>query len=702
MASVNIKEFKALFTVSDKASPQLKKLKSSFKNFEKASQAFASNASKLGALTLVPLAGAFTAVSATVKSSISTFTDYGSSVKDAAIKLGTTTDAVQTLRHAAQMAGSSTEALDQGMVIFNKNLANAVQGKNKALVEMFQKLGISMKKANGQMKTTAELMPELADAMKRQKNNSEKAYIATTTFGKSGQELIQMLQDGSQALKDYADEAKHLGIVVSDEDTLKAKSMGDTIQRLKDAVTGFSLAIGLKLIPYVEPVIASMTEWIATNREWIATEIASSVKDFVECIKKIDFKQVISQTVTFTKNLVKLFNYLGGVKTVAIVIATIFASKFVVALIGTISAFLKIATAIKAVTVATTLFNIALWSNPIVLIAAAIIAAIAAIVTSVYFLYKNWDTVCKWCKDAWNTFVGFTMSTVTKIKAFFTKMITYILSSLSPIKKALNGIKNWLTNLFNDPVNTIKKTFLSLVGFYANLWGNIIDVTESTIKSCFGGMIDYILDVLSPIKNAWNSMKNWLSNLFNDPVNTIKDTFFSLIDFYVNLWENIRDVTESTLKAVFGEMISYVLNALSPIKAVWEDLKNWLSSLFNDPVNTIKETFLSLVDFYANLWLKIKDVFFAPFESAAKGISKIGSTLSNGWDKTKNFFGFGDESNINVPATTLATASGGALKGDININVKSAEGTIAEVESTSQHGDGRIQYKTNSGVLRSL
>ena len=292
MASVNIKEFKALFTVSDKASPQLKKLKSSFKNFEKASQAFASNASKLGALTLVPLAGAFTAVSATVKSSISTFTDYGSSVKDAAIKLGTTTDAVQTLRHAAQMAGSSTEALDQGMVIFNKNLANAAQGKNKALVEMFQKLGISMKKANGQMKTTAELMPELADAMKRQKNNSEKAYIATTTFGKSGQELIQMLQDGSQALKDYADEAKHLGIVVSDEDTLKAKSMGDTIQRLKDAVTGFSLAIGLKLIPYVEPVIASMTEWIATNREWIATEIASSVKDFVECIKKIDFMNI--------------------------------------------------------------------------------------------------------------------------------------------------------------------------------------------------------------------------------------------------------------------------------------------------------------------------------------------------------------------------------------------------------------------------
>lgn len=44
------------------------------------------------------------------------------------------------------MAGSSTEALDQGMVIFNKNLANAAQGKNKALVEMFQKLGISMKK----------------------------------------------------------------------------------------------------------------------------------------------------------------------------------------------------------------------------------------------------------------------------------------------------------------------------------------------------------------------------------------------------------------------------------------------------------------------------------------------------------------------------------------------------------------------------
>ena len=160
--------------------------------------------------------------------------------------------------------------------------------------------------------------------------------------------------------------------------------------------------------------------------------------------------------------------------------------------------------------------------------------------------------------------------------------------------------------------------------------------------------------------------------------------------------------TVTKIKAFFTKMITYILSSLSPIKKALNGIKNWLTNLFNDPVNTIKETFLSLVDFYANLWLKIKDVFFAPFESAAKGISKIGSTLTNGWDKTKNFFGFGDDSSMNVPATTLATASGGALKGDININVKSAEGTTAEVESTSQHGDGRIQYKTNSGVLRSL
>ena len=86
--------------------------------------------------------------------------------------------------------------MDSAIAILNKNMANAANGSNKNLVGLMNRLGISMRDSNGKLKDAAQLMPEVADAIKSQTTATQKAYIATQFFGKSGQGLIKTLNDG--------------------------------------------------------------------------------------------------------------------------------------------------------------------------------------------------------------------------------------------------------------------------------------------------------------------------------------------------------------------------------------------------------------------------------------------------------------------------------------------------------------------------
>lgn len=312
MADTKEKKFLMLFKLSDQASPKLKAIRKNFKIFMKSQNELADKCKSFGALMAVPLGGAFATVAATVKSSISTFTDYASAAQDAATKVGGTARDIQRYGYAAKMSGSSQEELNACLGIFSKNLANAVQGKNKTLVNVFKQLGISMTDANGKMRTTTELLPDIANAMRSQATESQKAYIATQLFGRGGQSLIQMLEGGAEGLNELTAEAERMGIVVDQDGVDSAKAFGDNLDRLKFSLLGVSLSIGQHIIPIIEPMINAFREWIITNREMIATAIVDYCREFAETLKQIDFKELISSMIAFIKQCNSIFKALGG------------------------------------------------------------------------------------------------------------------------------------------------------------------------------------------------------------------------------------------------------------------------------------------------------------------------------------------------------------------------------------------------------
>jgi len=487
--ALSAKTIKTILAIKDNVSPGLKNINKNFKALNKATNNLSRNLGNVAKMTVLPLVGSFAAVGASIKSCVTDLHEYGTSLFNTSKALGIASDDLAKFRYIAQLSGSSAEQMDAGLRVLNKNIANSAAGKNKDFLKMLEKLNISFKNADGSIKTAAQLMPELAEAMKSQTTQAQKAYIAQTAFGKSGADLIQTLERGKEGFAELSKDAEKYGLVIGDDAVDASLALDDALNHQNAALKGLKLTIGSQLIPTIAPLLEQMNDWIAQNREWIASEINQAVKDFVTSVKSIDFKKVITQTVQFVKNCAQLFKQLGGLKTIAIAVGAIFGAKLVLALAGVVKSIWTVITAVKALT-------IALMTNPIVAIITAIVAAVAGLAYAGYLIYKNWDSVKAWFVDMWEQWGG----VIKVFSLIFSPIIGVIIIAAEQI------IKNW------EPIKE----------FFISLWQSICNAFE-VYTQILSDAWDGICALPSKVADSWDGLKNYFRDLWE----SIKGFFFA-------------------------------------------------------------------------------------------------------------------------------------------------------------------------------
>ena len=487
--ALSAKTIKTILAIKDNVSPGLKNINKNFKALNKATNNLSRNLGNVAKMTVLPLVGSFAAVGASIKSCVTDLHEYGTSLFNTSKALGIASDDLAKFRYIAQLSGSSAEQMDAGLRVLNKNIANSAAGKNKDFLKMLEKLNISFKNADGSIKTAAQLMPELAEAMKSQTTQAQKAYIVQTAFGKSGADLIQTLERGKEGFAELSKDAEKYGLVIGDDAVNASLALDDALNHQNAALKGLKLTIGSQLIPTIAPLLEQMNDWIAQNREWIASEINRAVKDFVTSVKSIDFKKVITQTVQFVKNCAQLFKQLGGLKTIAIAVGAIFGGKLVLAIAGVVKSIWTVITAVKALT-------IALMTNPIIAIITAIVAAVAGLAYAGYLIYKHWDTVKAWFVEMWEQWGG----VIKVFSLIFSPIIGVIIIAAEQI------IKNW------EPIKE----------FFISLWQSICNAFE-VYTQILSDAWDGICALPSKVADSWDGLKNYFRDLWE----SIKGFFFA-------------------------------------------------------------------------------------------------------------------------------------------------------------------------------
>ncbi len=162
--------------------------------------------------------------------------------------------AVETLsgyQYAAKIAGVSGDDLEKGFKKLNGEIENAARGNVQASAE-FAALGISVRDSSGKTKDAGVVMNELADKFADMPDGAQKAAMAVNFFGKSGDRMIPMLNEGSAGLKKLTDEAARFGVVISAKTAKQAEEFSDQVTKIGFVSEGLKMSFTSAALPIMK------------------------------------------------------------------------------------------------------------------------------------------------------------------------------------------------------------------------------------------------------------------------------------------------------------------------------------------------------------------------------------------------------------------------------------------------------------------
>ncbi|WP_183025671.1 hypothetical protein [Variovorax sp. UMC13] len=166
---------------------------------------------------------------------------------DMSEKTGISVEKLSELRYAGEVAGTPIEALSGGFSRLAKMMGEAAGG-NKEAVSTFKALGVEFKNADGTLRSTDDVLGDLADRFATYEDGAAKATLAQKIFGKSGAEMLPLLNLGRKGIADLRTEAEQLGAIYGGALAKEAADFNDNLKRLELASQAAAISIGGPLL----------------------------------------------------------------------------------------------------------------------------------------------------------------------------------------------------------------------------------------------------------------------------------------------------------------------------------------------------------------------------------------------------------------------------------------------------------------------
>ena len=201
-------------------------------------------------------AAAVAGFSAFVKGAIDSADAFGK----LSTRTGIAADKLQAYANAGKLADVSQSDLETGLRTLARTQAEAADGV-ATYSEAYAKLGLSVKKADGSLRPSDELLGEIADKFADLPNGPEKAAVAMDIFGRSGSKLITLLNGGSDALERFNYET-------SENFAQNAELFNDKITALQIQFDGFRAELADALLPALNSIIEAFSTMFSAEADF--------------------------------------------------------------------------------------------------------------------------------------------------------------------------------------------------------------------------------------------------------------------------------------------------------------------------------------------------------------------------------------------------------------------------------------------------
>jgi TP901 family phage tail tape measure protein len=490
--------------------------------------------------------------------------DTADNLNDLRQKTGITVEVLSQLSKAAQMSGTTIEAVGGAINKLNKGLA---QGEKSRASQALRELGISAKDASGNLRPTDQIFLDIAEKFAAMPDGARKAGLAMALFGKSGADMIPMLNMGKKAISD-------LGVTMSGTFAQQADELND-----KMAIIQADFArIGVSIASSMMPALMGLTSVVGGLANTLAA-LPAPVQGFI-----------------------------GGLA--LLVGAFVVLAPLIMSVIGLISTLGPILIPIGAI--------IAGWAGAVVPIIAAIGGALSTLGTILLGVFTGpigWIALLAAAAAALFVFREPIMAFFAWVGQAFTAWIASLALWAAPFT-------TWWGNLWAQ-VQMLTGTFFTWLGQQLYLWfvqpwitmGQlIVSSTMAIWENVKGPVIGFFqwwqqflyqwfiepwvvagariaelaVQMWEGVKGGAAAAGQWIAGtvqtLFVDP-------FISARDFVVAAWSQLGTMIMGAWTNITAAFDQYVTQ---PIQAAWGALQTWMASAAQGIASSLQQAYSAI------------------------------------------------------------------------------------------------------------
>jgi hypothetical protein len=417
--------------------------------------------------------------------------DAADNLNDLSQRTGVGVETLSKFGAAAEDSGSSIDEVAKAMGKLSKGIVDPASKANEAL----RSIGISSTDTQGKIRSVDAVMLDIADKFSKLPDGAQKTALAMDIFGKSGANLIPMLNGGREAMSQYS-------ATITTEMAQAADKFNDAINMIMRELAGpFNQAITAAL-PYITqlaqqlgealpgaiaalvPVLTGFLGVLTQIGQWFAT-LTPQQQGFVAGAAALTVAFIaLAPAITA---IITVFTVLGPL--IAGIAAAIVGIPAVIA--GWAGAIGPLAAGLSGLGQ----ILVAVFSGPVGWVALAI-AAGAAIYAFRDQIGQAFQAIGGFIADAAagfkTVFIDPTIQLGQHVIQFFTQSWAQLAEYL---KKPFEMAWQWIQQSFIAP---LQNAFQQAVQFIQNAWSNM----QQIISSPFTAALDIVKGALNGIMAA--------------------------------------------------------------------------------------------------------------------------------------------------------------------------------------------------------
>lgn len=154
---------------------------------------------------------------------------------------------LQAYRFVAAQNGVTNDQLDASLIRLTASMGAAFKGGEEQ-IKVFDRLGVKLLDTAGNLRGTADVLPELARGLLGVRSETERNALMTELFGRSGARMVTMLQDWAKGNDALVASARQHGALVSNEVSAAWDRLADRLKIVNQQLDAFLATIGAPII----------------------------------------------------------------------------------------------------------------------------------------------------------------------------------------------------------------------------------------------------------------------------------------------------------------------------------------------------------------------------------------------------------------------------------------------------------------------